>query len=88
MAPVVKTVTHAAATTVPVTAPAAVRQSVAITPTALAERVWVSTDPLVSIYPWRGQALSLGVTTTVGVNPGETLYSYTSTPALLSVTIS
>ena len=87
MASVAKTVTHAAATTVSVTTAMAASQSVAITPVSLGERVWVSTDPLVSIYPWRGQSLTAGVTTTVGVRPGQTLYTYANQPAQLSVTI-
>jgi hypothetical protein len=82
-----KTVAHPASTTVQLAGKSSVTQTVTITPIITGERVWVSTNPLVSIYPWYGQSVVVGVASTFGVNPGQTLYSYTIQPAQLSVTI-
>ena len=52
------------------------------------ERVWVSINPLVCIYPWLGTSIAPGATATIAVSPGVPVYS--SSPmgtAQLTVTV-
>jgi hypothetical protein len=85
-----KTVTHPAASTVQVAAPSGSPAGVTITVTQAATsnvRIWLSTDPLVSVYPWYGTAASVGKPATVSALPGQGVYTYTTEPAQYTVTI-
>ena len=87
MAAATKTVTTKAAQTTPAVAASSTGTVATITAIVMNERVWFSTNPLVSIYPWIGQSLNApGQSLSIVVNPGQTLYSYNTQPAQLSIT--
>jgi hypothetical protein len=81
-------VTHAPALTLSVATATVKPVTVTIAVTSVGERLWAGTNPLVSIYPWYGQAISAaGQSASFGVPQGKTLYTYTSQPAQYTVTI-
>lgn len=52
------------------------------------DRIWVSADPRVCIYPWYGTAVQPGSTVSLGLQPGQTVYAYSPTaPAGATITI-
>lgn len=85
-----KNVTHPAASTLQLintsSVPAGVTVSIVQAATPLV-RVWVSTNPLVSIYPWYGTAVTVGKPVSVTALPGQTVYSYSTEPTQLNVVI-
>jgi hypothetical protein len=83
-----KVVIHAPATT----QPAEVAQKpevVTVTNPAggASGRVWVSTNPLVAVYPWLGTAVTPGSSLSVGVTAGQTVYTRSGEPTALTVTV-
>jgi hypothetical protein len=88
MAAITKQVTHAPATTQTLNLSSSTANTVTVTAAvANTGRVWVSTNPSVSMYPWLGTLLPPGSTAAIVTQPGVALYSYAEAPAQLSVTI-
>ena len=53
-----------------------------------AERVWVSTNPLVCIFPWYGTPVAPGASATIFAAPGQTVYTHAPLgPASITATI-
>jgi hypothetical protein len=85
-----KNVTHAPASTVQIVTPSGTTVGATVTVTQASTpnvRVWVSTNPLVSIYPWYGTAASIGKPVSVTALPGQAVYTHSTEPTQLSVTI-
>jgi hypothetical protein len=87
MAAAVKIVTHATATTVPAEIAQKTETVTVTNPVNSASgRVWVSTNPLVGVYPWLGIPVTPGNSVSIGITAGQTVYTRSGEPTSLTVT--